>query len=150
MLRKERLREERELWLRLASPSLLNNADTQALPTYYTSIGREFAVARTALGFITTARSVVQTIMLPIWGYLSDRYSRKKVLTVGILVWGVTTILTALAANYETLLFLRLLTRLGLAAIIPTAFSIIVDIYKPEREESTSDTSGSWDCSESW
>ena len=111
----------------------VNNADTQALPTYYTSIGREFAVARTALGFITTARSVVQTIMLPIWGYLSDRYSRKKVLTVGILVWGITTILTALAANYETLLFLRLLTGLGLAAIIPTAFSIIVDIYKPEE-----------------
>ncbi len=29
-----------------------NNADTQALPTYLNSIGREFAVARTSLGFV--------------------------------------------------------------------------------------------------
>ncbi|MGQ9723143.1 MAG: MFS transporter [Candidatus Jordarchaeum sp.] len=110
----------------------VNNAETQALPTYFTSIGREFAVARTALGFITTARSIVQTITLPIWGYLSDRYSRKKVLLAGILIWAFTTFLVAMSGNYEQLIFFRLLTGLGLAAIVPTAFSIIVDIYKPE------------------
>ncbi len=110
----------------------VNNADTQALPTYFTSIGREFAVARTALGFITTARSIVQTITLPIWGYLSDRYSRKKVLLAGILIWAFTTFLVALSGSYEQMVFFRLLTGLGLAAIVPTAFSIIVDIYKPE------------------
>lgn len=55
-----------------------NNADTQALPTYLTSIGREFRVARTSLGFVNTVSSLVQTAALPMWGFLSDRFSRKK------------------------------------------------------------------------
>ncbi|MEM3563635.1 MAG: MFS transporter [Candidatus Jordarchaeaceae archaeon] len=111
----------------------INYADAQALPTYYTSIGRELAITRASLGLITTARSALQTVAAPLWGYLADRYSRKSVLTVGCIVWGIFTLLCAASNNFSSLLFFRLLAGFGLAAIIPTGFSIIVDYYKPEE-----------------
>jgi MFS family permease len=109
-----------------------NNADTQALPTYLNSIGREFAVARTSLGFVNTVSALVQTAALPMWGFLSDRFSRKKTLVAGILIWSIATLLISFSASFEQLLYFRVIVGIGLAAIFPTSFSIIVDIYKPE------------------
>ncbi|MBS7270702.1 MAG: MFS transporter, partial [Candidatus Freyarchaeota archaeon] len=109
-----------------------NNADTQALPTYLTSIGREFKVARTSLGFVNTVSALVQTAALPMWGYLSDRFSRKKTLTAGILIWATATLLISFSGSFEQLLYFRIIVGIGLAAIVPTAFSIIVDMYRPE------------------
>lgn len=119
-------------FLSLSFAALVDRADMQAIPTYYTSIGRELAVSRSALGFITTTRSAIQTIATPFWGYLADRYSRKNVLTVGCIIWGVFTLLCAYAGDFTSLLFFRLLAGFGLATIIPTGFSLIVDMYKPE------------------
>jgi MFS family permease len=109
-----------------------NNADTQALPTYLTSIGREFRVARTSLGFVNTVSSLVQTAALPMWGFLSDRFSRKKTLVAGILIWATATLLISFSGSFEQLLYFRIIVGIGLAAIVPTAFSIIVDMYRPE------------------
>ncbi|MFB0562455.1 MAG: MFS transporter [Candidatus Lokiarchaeia archaeon] len=119
-------------FLSLGFAALVDRADMQALPTYYTSIGRELAVARGALGLITSTRSAVQTIATPFWGYLADKYSRKNVLTIGCIIWGVFTLLCAYAGDFSSLLIFRLLAGFGLATIIPTGFSLIVDMYKPE------------------
>nr|MDO8079176.1 MFS transporter [Candidatus Freyarchaeota archaeon] len=110
----------------------VNNADMQALPTYFNSIGREFAKGRTSLGFVNTVSSVVQTAALPFWGFLSDKFSRKKTLIAGILIWATATFLISFAGSFDQLLYFRILVGLGLATITPTGFSIIVDMYKPE------------------
>jgi MFS family permease len=109
-----------------------NEADFQAIPTYLDSIGREFAVSRTALGLVTTVSSLVQTVALPGWGFLSDRFSRKRTLVAGLLIWAAATLLISFSANFNQLLYFRIIVGLGLAAITPTGFSIIVDMYKPE------------------
>ncbi len=119
-------------FLSVSTANFVDRADMQALPTYYTSIGRELAVARGALGLITTTRSALQTIAAPFWGYLADRYSRKTVLTIGCLLWGVFTLFCAYSGDFSSLLFFRLLAGFGLATIIPTGFSLIIDYYKPE------------------
>ncbi len=126
------LKGRKRSFLSLGFAALIDRADMQALPTYYTSIGRELAVARGALGLITTTRSAIQTIATPFWGYLADKYSRKNVLTIGCVIWGVFTLLCAYAGDFNTLLIFRLLAGFGLATIIPTGFSLIVDMYKPE------------------
>jgi len=119
-------------FLTIGAANFVDRADMQALPTYYTSIGRELAVTRGALGLITTTRSALQTIAAPFWGYLADRYSRRSVLTIGCIIWGVFTLLCAYAGDFSTLLFFRLLAGFGLATIIPTGFSLVVDMFKPE------------------
>lgn len=119
-------------FLSASTANFVDRADMQALPTYYTSIGRELAVGRGALGLITTSRSALQTIAAPFWGFLADRYSRKTVLTIGCIIWGIFTLFCAYAGDFSTLLFFRLLAGFGLATIIPTGFSLIIDYYKPE------------------
>jgi MFS family permease len=50
----------------------------------------------------------------------------------GILIWSIATLLISFSASFEQLLYFRVIVGIGLAAIFPTSFSIIVDIYKPE------------------
>jgi MFS family permease len=109
------------------------NAETQALPVYYTSVGRDLSLTRSALGFITTTQAGVQAVLTPLWGFLADRGSRKKVLVIGCLIWGITTILLALISNYEQLTILRIAAGVGMAVMIPTGFSLIVDMYPMEN-----------------
>ncbi|MEX2753209.1 MAG: MFS transporter [Candidatus Freyarchaeota archaeon] len=109
------------------------NAELQAFPVYYTSIGRDLAITRSTLGLISTTRGVVQAFITPFWGFLADRYSRKKVLIIGILIWGITTILIALTGGYTSLAVLIILTGVGMATMMPTGFSLIVDMYPMEK-----------------
>lgn len=109
------------------------NAELQAFPVYYTSIGRDLATTRAALGFISTTRGAVQAFITPLWGFLADRYSRRKALILGCLIWGITTLLIAMVGNYASLAILRIITGIGLAVMMPTGFSLIVDMYPMEN-----------------
>ncbi len=128
----EEVKGRKRSFMAISLANFVDRADMQALPTYYTSIGRELAVTRGALGFITSTRSAIQTIVAPFWGYLADRYSRRVVLTIGCLIWGAFTLLCAYAGDFTSLLFFRLLAGFGLATIIPTGFSLVIDYFKPE------------------
>ncbi|MFB0561931.1 MAG: MFS transporter [Candidatus Lokiarchaeia archaeon] len=108
------------------------NAELQAFPVYYTSMGRDLGTTRAALGLISTTRGIVQAFITPLWGFLADRYSRKWVLIIGCLIWGLTTMLIALVGDYTSLAFLRILTGVGLAVMLPTGFSLIVDMFPGE------------------
>ncbi|MGQ9722603.1 MAG: MFS transporter [Candidatus Jordarchaeum sp.] len=116
----------------LGSAFFTYNADVQAFPVYYTSMGRDLGTSRAALGFIDTTRGALQAFLTPFWGFLADRYSRKKVLIIGCLIWGIATILLSLAGDYTTLALLRIVTALGLATMVPTGFSLIADMYPME------------------
>jgi len=126
-------KSRRTTLLSLGLANFVHRADLEALPTYITSIAREFAQPRVAMGFIVFSRTIFYTIMAPVWGYLADRYSRKKVLLAGCVMWGVITVLSAFAQNYTQLLILRILVGVGLASIIAPSFGIINDLYKREE-----------------
>ncbi|WP_218031447.1 MFS transporter [Paenibacillus kobensis] len=49
-------------------------------------------------------------------GYLADRFGRKRLFLITLLLYGTFTLLTAIAWNYQALLVLRLLTAIGVGA----------------------------------
>lgn len=51
-----------------------------------------------------------------LFGYLADRFGRKRLFIYTLLLYGGFTFLTAFAPNYPTLLILRLLTAIGVGA----------------------------------
>ncbi|HVB48608.1 MAG TPA: MFS transporter [Burkholderiales bacterium] len=51
-----------------------------------------------------------------LFGYLADRYGRKRLFLATLLVYGTFTFLTAFAWNYPSLMALRLLTAIGVGA----------------------------------
>jgi DHA1 family bicyclomycin/chloramphenicol resistance-like MFS transporter len=66
-------------------------------------------------------------------GPLADRYGRKPVAMVGILIYGISSLLAANADNFEFLLLARLLQGLGACAIVVAAFACVRDRYDALR-----------------
>ena len=66
-------------------------------------------------------------------GLLADRFSRRKLLVVGIAIWSGATFIGGLAASFGELFAARLLVGLGEAALAPCAVSMIGDMFPPDR-----------------
>jgi MFS family permease len=120
--------------------NVIDAVDGQIFPAVYKNVKDEFA-AKTPpvtlgfaqLGLITATRSILQSVSTPMWGWWSDRHSRKKLLAFGCWFWALFTILTALSVGYPDLLFWRAITGIGLAVIVPTTGSLVTDYFPPER-----------------
>jgi predicted MFS family arabinose efflux permease len=86
-----------------------------------------------ALGTITALKRVVQVVAMPVWGALSDRYSRKGVLIWGTGAWGIWTVLIGFSQTYTHLLALTLVAAIGVAAIDGPLSSLVSDLFPKEE-----------------
>jgi len=66
-------------------------------------------------------------------GLMADRFSRRRLLIVGIAVWSAATFLGGLAGSFGELFTARLLVGLGEAALAPCAVSMIGDMFPPDQ-----------------
>jgi MFS family permease len=109
--------------------NIIDNADSQLFPTLANQIQSSLGIKEAPFTAIVTARSLLQAVSTPIWGWWNDKHSRKKVLAFGVAFWGLFTLLTAFAVNYISLFWFRAITGIGLAVIIPTTQSLVADYY---------------------
>jgi multidrug resistance protein len=92
---------------------------------------QQFGATPAAITHLGTIYAAMQFIFAPLWGAISDRFGRRKVLLSTIIVTGLGHLLFAWA-NSLTLLFLaRALTGLG-AANLSTAQAVVADVSAPE------------------
>jgi MFS transporter, DHA1 family, multidrug resistance protein len=70
-------------------------------------------------------------LFAPLWGWLSDRHGRARVLAIGFAAFLVGSAITALAPNLAVVYAARVLAGAGAAAIVPTAQATIADISTP-------------------
>ncbi len=119
--------------LALAFGNFVDQGESQALPTLFPAIRTALGLSYTALGVISGIRNILQPLTHPIWGFLTDRFSRKWVLVFGTGIWGIWTALTGLAATYEQLLALRIIAGLGLGCLMPATFSMLGDLFRPHE-----------------
>ncbi|MEA2070973.1 MAG: MFS transporter [Asgard group archaeon] len=113
--------------------NIIDNADGQMLSALYTPIQSTLGFSLTKLGAITTARALLQSVSTPVWGWFSDKFSRKFILSLGCFIWGIFTVTLGFLSNFWGLLFIRALTGLGLAVIVPTAQSLIADYFHESK-----------------
>ncbi|WP_071058078.1 MFS transporter [Pelistega sp. MC2] len=67
-----------------------------------------------------------------IFGSLADKFGRKSVLLVSMLLYGVSTSLCGLVGNIDSLIFLRFITGLGLGGAMPVSIALCAE-YSPEK-----------------
>ena len=67
------------------------------------------------------------------WGILGDRYGRKRMLVAGLLIFGVTSVLTAFASSAGELIAFRALMGIGGGAVMPQTLSIITNVFEPSE-----------------
>jgi MFS family permease len=66
-------------------------------------------------------------------GWAVDHLSRRRLLTAGVLVWSAGTIACGFAQGFAQLLCARAVVGLGEATLVPTALSLIADLFPPAR-----------------
>jgi MFS family permease len=84
-----------------------------------------------AAGILMTAFSLLQMLLSPLWGRLSDRYGRRPILLISLFGSTLSYVLFAVSRSYGLLLFSRMLAG-GMAANITAAQAYIADITTPE------------------
>ena len=90
----------------------------------------EFSSSETAIGALVASFSLMQFLVAPWWGRLSDRIGRRPVLLLGLGSSAVSYLLFAFARDYWVLLLSRLLAG-GLGATVNVAQAYLADITPP-------------------
>ncbi|WP_088317734.1 MFS transporter [Kineosporia sp. R_H_3] len=97
------------------------------------SLARDTGASQTELTWIVDAYTVVFAGLLLFAGALGDRYGRKGILVVGLLVFGAAAAGATVTSDPQVLVALRALMGVGAAAIMPTTLSVITTSF-PESE----------------
>ncbi len=92
-------------------------------------VARELDVSSGQVGLLITVFTLPGVFLTPIWGVLSDRYGRKRVLAPSLILFGLAGGACALSRDFELLLGLRLLQGVGAAALGAINVTIIGDLY---------------------
>jgi MFS family permease len=112
---------------------LVDQGESQAMGVLSPIIQSLWGVSFGMIGLMETLRTIAQTVSAPLWGYISDRYSRKKVLIFGTGVWGLWTVGVGLVPDFNSMLIIRAISGLGLGCLMPATFSLLGDHYPQER-----------------
>ena len=97
--------------------SMLLFADQMIMSAILPELSREYGASETTLGLIGSAFTLVGAFVSIVFGYLTDKVSRKALLVFVVLLGEVPCIMTGIpffTGSIESLTVLRILTGLGL------------------------------------
>jgi EmrB/QacA subfamily drug resistance transporter len=101
-----------------------------ALPTFV----RELGASTTQLQWIVDAYNLVFAALLLAAGGLGDRAGRARALTVGLVVFGLTSSLAAFVDTTGSLIAVRALMGIGAALVFPATLAILSTVFPRGRE----------------
>jgi EmrB/QacA subfamily drug resistance transporter len=97
------------------------------------SLARETGASQTDLTWIVDAYTVVFAGLLLFAGALGDRYGRKLLLVIGLLVFGAAAATAMVVSEPWMLIAARAAMGMGAAAIMPTTLSVITTSFPEEQ-----------------
>lgn len=128
-------RSLREAWIALAGLSavfLFEMLDNSILNVALPTIGRELHASTVALQWVTNAYAVVFGGLLLVLGAVADRFGRRRIMLIGLVLLGVASLATAFVTSAEQLIAVRAL--MGIAAAMTTPGSIALAFRLFEEE----------------
>jgi len=109
---------------------LLHQTDKLMIGSLQVQITDDFNISNTQWGLVNSGALIVATVLYPIWGYLYDRYSRTKLLSLASLIWGSTTWLNAIVRSFGGFLATRASTGIDDSSY-PGLYTLIADYFGP-------------------
>jgi EmrB/QacA subfamily drug resistance transporter len=96
-------------------------------------LARETRATQTELQWIVDAYALVFACLLLPAGALGDRYGRKGILLIGLVVFGATSLVSIFVDEPSTLIGLRAVMGVGAALVMPTTLSIVTSVFPAEE-----------------
>lgn len=118
----------------LTAINTLNYIDRSVLWAVQPLIKQEFnTVSDAQIGLLTTTFFWFYMCAAPFIGYLGDRYSRRHIISVGIMIWSGFTFLSAVTHTFNELMIRHIIVGIGEASYASIAPTLVADLFPPER-----------------
>ena len=126
-----------QAWYTLAVLTLANVCglvDRQVIALLVEPIKRDLLISDTQVSLLMGLSFVLfySVLGVPV-GALVDRYSRRRIVATGALLWSGMTVLCGFAQSFGQLLVLRMGVGVGEATLGPSAVSLLSDVFPRER-----------------
>ncbi|GJQ34742.1 MAG: permease [Anaerolineaceae bacterium] len=109
---------------------LLHQTDKLMIGSLQVQISNDFKISNTEWGLVNSGALIVATVLYPIWGYLYDRFSRTRLLSLASFIWGSTTWLNAIVKTFGGFLVTRASTGIDDSSY-PGLYTLIADYFGP-------------------
>src|SRR4051812_17703570 len=121
-----------EAWVALAGLSavfLFEMLDNSILNVALPTIGRELQASITSLQWVTGSYSVVFGGLMLLFGALADRFGRRRIMLIGLVLLGVASFATAFVSTSEQLIAVRVLMGVAAAMTTPGTMSLAFRLF---------------------
>jgi EmrB/QacA subfamily drug resistance transporter len=110
-----------------------NTVVNVALP----QLGKVFDAELTLLQWVITGYFLAQAAVIPLSGWLSDRFGAKRVYLISLVTFALGSALCGLAASAEMLVATRVLQGLGGGMLMPIGMAVLFRLVPPQQRGST-------------
>jgi EmrB/QacA subfamily drug resistance transporter len=83
--------------------------------------------------WVTTAYLLTSTVLVPIYGKLSDLFGRKPIFLIGVVIFLIGSAASGAAQSMNQLIAFRAFQGIGAAALLPIAIAVIGDLFSPRE-----------------
>jgi MFS transporter, DHA2 family, multidrug resistance protein len=123
-------------WWALAAlvvSGLVVGLDSTVLITALPTLSSKLGATTSDLQWIAAAYTLTLGGLLLPAGVLGDRYGRKRMLLVGLVLFGISSVIASQATTAVQLIAMRAVMGIGAAFIVPLSLSILPSMFTPEE-----------------
>ncbi|HVK69117.1 MAG TPA: MFS transporter [Polyangium sp.] len=123
-----------ETLLVVGTASVLSSLDLFVVNIAFSSIKESFPdTTNQALSWVLSVYSILFAAMMIPSGRLADRYGRKRVFRLGLVVFGIASAACALAPSIAMLVLARAIKGVGAAMMVPTSLGLVLAAYPRDQ-----------------
>jgi MFS transporter, DHA2 family, multidrug resistance protein len=94
-----------------------------------------FSAGLDEIAWVVTSYLVANGIMIPMTGWISERFGRKRYFLASVLVFVAASVLCGAAQSLMQIVFFRLVQGAAGAAMVPLSQAILVETFPPEERQ---------------
>jgi MFS transporter, DHA2 family, multidrug resistance protein len=107
--------------------------DNTVLNVALRTIQDDLSATQSELEWAINSYTLVFAGLLFTFGLLGDRFGRRRMLLIGMLLFGIASAVSAYASSPEQLIAARAFMGIGAAAVMPATLAIITNVFEPEE-----------------
>ncbi len=126
----------REVWLALAGLSavfLFEMLDNSILNIALPTIGRDLHSSASSLQWITGAYAIVFGGLMLVFGALADRFGRRRMMLIGLVLLGLSSLSTVLVQTSGELIAIRTLMGIAAAMTTPGTIAMAFRLFEDDK-----------------
>lgn len=128
--------DERYKWIAagvLLTGAVMTILDQTVVNVALSTLEKDFNASLSEIQWVVTAYSLALAAVIPMSGWLSDRYGAKRVFLISQILFTVGSALCGLSWSHNALIGFRVLQGLGGGLIMPVGMAMLMRVSRPDQ-----------------